>query len=92
MQSEMAETRALEVLGWLLSDRDLTRVFLGASGLAPEALSARAAEPEVLASVLDFVLMDDRWVIGCATALGWPPERVLAVRTGLPGGDSPAWT
>jgi hypothetical protein len=71
MRQELAETAALGALGWLVSRQDLLEVFLGSTGAGPEDLKARAAEPEFLASVLDFILMDDAWVMDCATAIGW---------------------
>jgi hypothetical protein len=92
MKQDMAETRALGVLGWLLGQDELLPVFLGAGGVTEADLRRRAGEPEFLASVIDFVLLDDAWVIDCATALGWPPETVPDIRAALPGGDLPNWT
>ena len=92
MKQEIAETRALQVLGWLAGEEDLLPVFMGATGVGEADLRARAAEPELLASVLDFVLMDDQWVMSAASALGWPPQDFVTVRTALPGGHLPNWT
>ncbi|AHM02503.1 hypothetical protein roselon_00036 [Roseibacterium elongatum DSM 19469] len=92
MKQEIAETRALQVLGWLAGKDDLLPVFMGATGVAEADLRRRAAEPEFLASVLDFVLMDDAWVIGCADAQGWPPTDIVTIRAALPGGQVPSWT
>jgi hypothetical protein len=92
MKQEMAEIGAVRVLGWLAGQEDLMPVFLGATGAAPETLRAAAAEPEFLASVLDFVLMDDAWVIACADALAMPPDRIGEMRRALPGGALPNWT
>ncbi|MGP1358381.1 DUF3572 domain-containing protein [Roseicyclus sp.] len=92
MKQEMAEMGAVRVLGWLAGQEDLMPVFLGATGAAPEDLRAAATEPDFLASVLDFVLMDDRWVIDCAGALGMSPERIAELRRALPGGALPNWT
>lgn len=92
MKQDTAETRALDVLGWLLGQDELLPVFLGAGGVTEADLRRRAGEPDFLASVLDFVLLDDAWVLDCAGALGWPPERVAQIRAALPGGDLPNWT
>lgn len=92
MQQEIAETRALEVLGWLAASEDLLEVFLGATGIGLDELRNDAGAPDVLASVLDFVLMDDAWVVGCAKALDWPPETLAQIRAALPGGTLPNWT
>jgi len=92
MKQEMAETTALECLAWLLGQDELLPVFMGATGVSEDDLRARAGEPEFLASVLDFVLMDDAWVMSCAGAIGQPPERLVQVRAALPGGALPNWT
>jgi len=92
MTPEMAEIRSLHVLGWLVGSEELLPVFLGATGAGLEDLKTRAAEPEFLASVLDFVMMDDEWVRACAEALGIPPQDLAQIRAGLPGGQLPNWT
>jgi hypothetical protein len=92
MKQEMAEMGAVRVLGWLAGQEDLLPIFLGATGAAAEDLRRAAGEPEFLGSVLDFVLMDDAWVIACAGALGMPPERIAEIRRALPGGALPHWT
>lgn len=92
MTAEAAQTAALQMLGWLAADEDLLPVFLDASGLRIDDLKARAGEPEFLASLVDFVMMDDAWVARAAEAGGWPPEDILAIRARLPGGDLPHWT
>lgn len=92
MKQDFAETRALAILGWLGGQDDLFPLFLGASGASEGDLRARMAQPEFLAAVVDFVMMDDAWVIACAAHLGWPPQEIMAVRAALPGGDLPHWT
>ena len=69
-----------------------TSCFLGATGVSEADLRARAAEPDFLASVMDFLLMDDAWVISCAQNFNWPPEHLAEIRAALPGGDLPNWT
>ncbi|MGY6632185.1 MAG: DUF3572 domain-containing protein [Alkalilacustris sp.] len=91
-ERESAEMVALRALAWLMGPADLGDVFLGASGLDAEGLRDRAGDPEVLAAVLDFVLMDDAWVTGFAAAAALPPEAVLRARAALPGGALPHWT
>lgn len=92
MKQEIAETRAVTILGWLAGQQDTFALFLGASGATEACLRTRAGEPEFLASVLDFLLLDDAWVIACAADHGWRPEEILAIRAALPGGDLPNWT
>lgn len=92
MDQDLAETRALGVLGWIAGQDEVLPVFLAATGSGEADLRARAAEPEFLAAVLDFLTTNDAWVIGCAEDLGWRPEEVMLVRAALPGGDLPNWT
>lgn len=92
MTPEAAQVFALKALAWIAADEDLAGVFLGASGLAPEDLAARAGDPEFLGFALDFLLGDEDAVIACAEALCAPPETVMRARAALPGGDAPDWT
>lgn len=89
---EQAVIRALSVLAWVVGQEELLPVFLGATGASEADLRLRADEPDFLASVLDFVLMDDAWVIACAQDLGLAPERIVEIRAGLPGGGQTHWT
>lgn len=92
MQQNSAEQIALRALAWLAGNDDLLPVFLGASGASLADLKAQAADPEFQASVLDFLLMDDAWVIACCDALSLPYESLGRARVTLPGGVLPDWT
>ena len=92
MKRETAETLALRALAWLAGNEELLPVFLGSTGAGLEDLRRRAQEPEFLGSVLDFLLMDDAWVLGFAAAENLPPDDLLAARRALPGGDAVHWT
>lgn len=92
MKQDQAEVAALAALGWLVGHEELLPVFLGSSGASAEDLRQRAAEPQFLASVLDFILLDDAWVLECAAALSLPPEAFVHLRQALPGGALPNWT
>ncbi len=89
---EKAEEIALFSLGWLAGNDELLPVFLAASGASLEDLKNGATDPAILASVLDFLMMDDRWVIECCTSLNQPFEVLQMARHMLPGGDLPNWT
>lgn len=89
---DAAETFALNVLGWLAGQDDLLPVFLGASGAGLADLKTRAGDPEFLASVLDFVLMDDAWVVAACTAIDAPFDLPRDARAALPGGAEVHWT
>ena len=92
MTPENAQIAALEALGVIAGDDELLPVFLGASGARIDDIRDRAADPEFLASLIDFVCMDDAWVLRVSEACGWPPARIVEIRAGLPGGDLPHWT
>lgn len=92
MSQESADARALHVLAWLAGQSDLLPVFMGASGISEADLRLRAGDPDFLASVVDFVLMDDAWVMAWAQDCQQPPEALQRLRADLPGGDLPNWT
>ena len=92
MKQEQAETIALGALGWLAANEDLLPVFMNASGLSEADLRQRASEPELLGSVLDFILMDDEWVVACCDVQQIPYDRLMRARAALPGGEQVHWT
>lgn len=92
MTQDAAETFALHVLGWLVANDDLRDVFLGATGASEADLRARASEPEFLISVLDFLMMDDAWVMQCCDSIGAPYETPFQAKSSLPGGAEVSWT
>lgn len=92
MTRSSAETVALSALAWLAANDALWPMFMGASGVEGTDLRARAGDADFLASVLDFILMDDAWVIDCAGAQHIAPERIAHARAALPGGVQVHWT
>ena len=92
MDKEIAETRALEVLTWVLSKDDLIQVFMGATGASENDLRSNTLSHEFLLSILDFVLMDDRWVISCSKFLNIDPSQIQLIRMSLDGGQEATWT
>ncbi len=89
---EFAETLALRALGWIVGSEEMLPAFLGATGLSAADLGSRTAEPELLVSVLDFLLLDDARVIAFCDAAGYGYGEPLAARRALPGGEEPHWT
>ncbi|MDW3225563.1 MAG: DUF3572 domain-containing protein [Paracoccaceae bacterium] len=89
---ESAEVLALQVLGWLAGNEELLPVFLGASGASQQDVRNGAQDPVFLGSVLDFVLMDDAWVVEACDAIGAPYGALFEARQTLPGGEQVNWT
>jgi hypothetical protein len=92
MTPERAEQIALSALTWLASKEDLLPVFLGSSGANAEDIAAQAENPAFLGSVLDFVTMDDAWVIEFCDSNGVKYEEPLTARYSLPGAEVVHWT
>jgi hypothetical protein len=90
--ADAAETLAMRALAWLIADDDLLPVFLGSSGVAEQDLRVRVAEPEFLASVLDFLMLDDAWIIRFCDTAGLAYETPMQARAALPGGARMNWT
>jgi len=80
-----AETLALKALTQLAGEAETLRRFLDLSGLELDGLRARAAEPELLAAVLDFILGDEPSLAAFLAAEGIGANVVHAARAALPG-------
>jgi hypothetical protein len=89
---ESAETIAIHCLGWLLANDELTPVFLGATGAGEDDLRSGAGDPTFLAGVLDFVMMNDEWVVDFCTSAQLPTDAPMHARSMLPGGQQEHWT
>ena len=92
MNSERAEQIAIMALGWLAQNDDLFPVFLGACGANADELRAQAENPAFLASVLEFLTMDDAWVVEFCDAHQLKYEEPLRARFAMPGAEAVHWT
>jgi len=92
MTQENAETIALQALAWLAANDDLLPVFLGSTGTVADDLRDRAQEADFLGSILDFLLMDDAWVVAFCDTAGLSYEMPMLARAILPGGKRVYWT
>lgn len=92
VSADAAETLALQALAWIAGQDDLLGAFLGASGMSEGDLKKSAGSPEVLGAVLDFLMLDDAWVIGFCDTIHLPYDRVAMARAALPGGQQHHWT
>ena len=92
LTQESAEILAIEALSWLVGNDDLLPVFLNATGASEADLRQRAKDPEFLASVLDFLLMDDAWISAFCDGASYGYDYPLRARASLPGGAQVDWT
>lgn len=89
---ESAEAVGLKCLAWLVAEEDLLSVFMGSTGVSEADLRANASDPYFLGSILDFLLMDDAWVLRFCEAADVAPEVPMQARQALPGGQNVHWT
>ena len=87
-----AEILALKCLSWLVGNEELLPFFLGSTGASEGDLRDRAGDPVFLGAVLDFVLMDDNWIMAFCEAEGLKGDFVMRARQVLPGGEQTNWT
>lgn len=92
MKPERAEQIAILALTWLAGNDDLFPVFLGACGANADEMRAQAENPAFLASVLEFLTMDDSWVIEFCDAHKLKYDEPLGARYALPGAEAVHWT
>lgn len=92
MSPDHAQTIALQALGWIASNDDLCPLFLGSSGSSVEDLRTQAIDPAFQSSVLEFLTMDDAWVIAFCDAHDLKYDMPLRARYAMPGSENVHWT
>lgn len=92
MTPEAAERVAVAALGFLASRPEDLGAFMGAAGLTPDDIRARAADPEFLGFVLDYLLQDEPLLIAFCDEIARPYDLPMRARAALPGGQLPNWT
>lgn len=92
MKQENAEVIALKALEWLIAHEELGAIFLGSTGMGAEDLRQSAGDAQTLLGVLDFLVMDDAWLLDFAAWGQLDPEDIMTARAALPGGAATHWT
>ena len=92
MTSNDAEIYALKAANWLLSNQELLDLFMGSTGVSENTIKSDIQNTVFLVAVLDFLLLDDKWVIEACDAMKLQPELMQTARLFLPGGDQVNWT
>ena len=80
---EVAEIVAVQALSFIAGDPERLGAFLAESGIGPDTLRSAAADPQFLASVLDFVMRDDATVKAFAAASQLHPTNIAAAHQAL---------
>ena len=92
LSQEAVEQVALKAIVWLAGNDELLPVFMGATGADEASFRAGVGSAEFQASVLDFIMMDDAWVVEFCDTEGLPYDRLMQARGALPGGAQVHWT
>ncbi len=92
MNTDRAETIALQALAFLAADEQALDGFVQLTGLGIGELRSAAASPEILAGVLDYLLQDEAMLLAFCAAAEIRPDEPIRARAYLPGGDVPHYT
>ena len=92
MTSQEAESYALKVTNRLNSNQDLLDVFMSSTGVSEATIKSDFHDGVFLAAILDFLLLDDKWVIAACDAMQLEPDAMHSARLMLPGGEKVNWT
>ena len=71
-----SEILALQALGWVLQNEDRAQRLLALTGLDPRELRSGLEDPEMLSSLLGFLINHEPDLIACAEAIGVSPEQL----------------
>ena len=78
-----AETLAIRALAWTLGEQHRAERLLALTGLDAAELRARAGEPALLASTIEFLCAHEPDLVACAADLGVPPALLAATASRL---------
>ncbi|WP_293873710.1 MULTISPECIES: DUF3572 domain-containing protein [unclassified Sphingomonas] len=78
-----ADVLGLQALVWTIGEPDRASRLIAVTGLDPDDLRARAAEPAVLAAVIGYLESYEPDLVACASALNVSPEALVAAHAAL---------
>lgn len=70
----------MRALGWAVSEPNRAQRMLQLTGLTPDSLRQRAADPVLLAAVIGFLEAHEPDLIACAEAIGTTPRLLVDAR------------
>ena len=85
MTRELAETVAIQALGFIAAEPERLRRFLALTGIEAQSLRDAAREPNFLLGVLDYLAGDDDLLAAFAGDAAIEPEVVVVARDLLAG-------
>lgn len=91
-EQEKAEMLAIQALGWIAGQQDVLGQFMAASGASVDDLRAGAGDAAFLGALLDFLMLEDGWIVAFCDAAGLPYDAPMRARAALPGGAQMHWT
>ncbi len=89
---ETAAVIGIRAAAWLVGNDELRPVFMGATGVSEDDFRDNLEDPDFQGSVLDFLLMDDGWVVAFCDEIELPYDQLRLARESLPGGQRVHWT
>jgi len=92
VKQTQAEVIAIKAAGWLVAHEELLPVFLGSTGASEHDFRQNIDNIHFLASVLDFILLDDAWIGQLCEAESLALDIPYQARMALPGGAEVHWT
>ncbi len=92
LSRDRAEMIGLQAVAWLAANDELLPVFQGATGASEDDFRQGLSNPEFQGSVLDFLLMDDAWIVAFCDAQPLAYDLPMQARALLPGGEQVHWT
>lgn len=82
----------LKAVAWLASNEELLPIFMGSTGATEDNFRVGLEDPDFQGSVLDFLMMDDAWVVSFCDANALRYDQLMQARQALPGGGQVHWT
>jgi hypothetical protein len=79
INSEAAETLALQALTFLLSEPQRLSRFLSLTGMGPETMRAAATSPELQAATLEYLLSDESLLLTFCQEAGVDPVTIAPI-------------
>ena len=78
-----AQTVALQVIGWIVSEPRRSERFLGLTGLDADQLRDGLGDGSILGAAIDFLLTHEPDLVACAEHIGVTPAAIVASREAI---------